>query len=391
MTNNKRHDNYLLLLLTGACLIIFVFLYCWLGTLSPLPAGQPIPLHRQLLLLLQNVLAGSIGALISFVVVYLLFTSQGISFFKTDIIKVMNDIIETTNDEDLRNTFSELIQKFLNVSEKPPLNQKFNSISQRFSLHFKQNELGKLEEEIENNKLEIDQKINKIMEGFTGISTEEKEIEKDLENLLTTFDKTKYVISNISNTVDQIRQQIPVGQQALDLGIKRIWKQRKDIPKNFWCEFIQEAKEEVWLFGIAEYGYASDSNFKKIVEERTKEGCSFRILLLDPESDAAQWLDNMEAGNRGSVQGRIQGALSFFNSIKENHVNQPGQFKIHISDYIPHVNIVRGDSKLLITQYMPPLLGYERLTIQLQDIPEGIFGNYVKYFEKTWKQSKILS
>ncbi len=101
-------------------------------------------------------------------------------------------------------------------------------------------------------------------------------------------------------------------------------------------------------------------------------------MLLDPQSSAAAKLDSIEGGKK-QVQGRISNALNRFQKLKEQNDNKPGSIEIRVCADIPHVNIVRADSELLVTQYMPPLLGYDLFTIRVRKIEGGIFSDYEKY------------
>ncbi len=179
-----------------------------------------------------------------------------------------------------------------------------------------------------------------------------------------------------------------VPKRCAELGILDMWRERENIQRPFWNEFTACAHSEVWLFGIAELGYATDTTFHRIVSDGIARNCRFRILLLDPTSTAAEILDQIEGG-RKHVQGRIQQALTLFLDIQRQNIGKPGTVEIRVTADVPHVNIVRSDSELLVTQYMPPLLGYNLFTFRVQKVVTGLFEQYETYFETMWGRARV--
>lgn len=59
------------------------------------------------------------------------------------------------------------------------------------------------------------------------------------------------------------------------------------IPRPKWNDTIRNAREHLWLYGMAELGYALDDEVPTIVAEAAQRGCDIRVLLLDPASSGA--------------------------------------------------------------------------------------------------------
>ena len=77
-----------------------------------------------------------------------------------------------------------------------------------------------------------------------------------------------------------------------------------------------------------------------------------------------------------------------FQNIQKQNTSKSETIQIRVSDDLPHINIVRADSELLVTQYMPPLRGYELFTIRVQNVEGGVFEQYERYFKEIWSKAK---
>ena len=59
---------------------------------------------------------------------------------------------------------------------------------------------------------------------------------------------------------------------------------RGSITRRQWNRIIEGASEHVWLYGMAEFGYATDEEVLGILADAGSRGCGIRILLLDPDA-----------------------------------------------------------------------------------------------------------
>ena len=192
---------------------------------------------------------------------------------------------------------------------------------------------------------------------------------------------------DLMHQIIEMRRSVITTKRSFELGIRDMWSQRRNVANSFWNEFIKPAHSEVWLFGIAELGYAEDQLFPSIIADGIARGCHYKILVLNPESPAAEELDRKEGGGT-QVQGRIIRALNMFQNIQKQNTSKSETIQIRVSDDLPHINIVRADSELLVTQYMPPLRGYELFTIRVQNVKGGLFEQYERYFKEIWSRAK---
>jgi len=192
--------------------------------------------------------------------------------------------------------------------------------------------------------------------------------------------------------IAEMRRSLVIAQRGLDLGLRDMWRERRHVPRlntqhNMWNSFSKAGRSEVWLLGIAEFGFATDPDFAEIVSEGTAQGCCFRFLLLDPTSVAASEIDVKEGGGQ-QVQGRIRRALYSFLGMQKNNVGKRGSVEVRLYSDTPRVSIVRSDNELLVTPYMPPLRGEDCFTFHVQEVSKGVFNQYLRHFENIWENAQ---
>jgi len=74
---------------------------------------------------------------------------------------------------------------------------------------------------------------------------------------------------NLIHQITEMRRSLRIAQRGLDLGLRDMWREQRDIPNNMWNVFTASAQSEVSLFGVAELGYAADPAFHRIVSNMT--------------------------------------------------------------------------------------------------------------------------
>jgi DNA-binding transcriptional regulator YiaG len=71
---------------------------------------------------------------------------------------------------------------------------------------------------------------------------------------------------------------------ALDISeAVKPYPDRGVVTRSQWNGIISGSSSELWLYGMAEFGYASDDETGAILKEATGNGCNARVLLLDPD------------------------------------------------------------------------------------------------------------
>jgi hypothetical protein len=68
----------------------------------------------------------------------------------------------------------------------------------------------------------------------------------------------------------------------------RPYADRGLVTRQQWNGIICDAAREMWLYGMAEFGYATDDAVPGILVQATGRGCRVRILLLNPQSQITE-------------------------------------------------------------------------------------------------------
>jgi len=167
----------------------------------------------------------------------------------------------------------------------------------------------------------------------------------------------KYGLSELHQIEQEIRQRLTVHQDATEAGILAVYRNRRSINRAEWTRFIEKARRVVWLYGMAEAGYADDDEVREILCNLVEMGGKVRILLLNPTSHVSREIDQEEGGSGDGLPGRISKARDQFVRIRNNNQLTKEHVEIRTYDCYPQVSIVRSDDQMLVTPYLRYLPG----------------------------------
>ena len=161
---------------------------------------------------------------------------------------------------------------------------------------------------------------------------------------------------------------------------------RGDISRDQWNGIITGAEQHLWLYGMAEYGYATDDDVPLILADAVGAGCDVRVLLLSPDYPGMAAIDADERHPGGTLIMRIRASLAKFSWMRDEI---GPQVKIRTYDTHPTVSIVRGDGHLIVTPYIRFLIGGNSPTFELTEEPaRKMFGRYSRHFDHMWTSAK---
>jgi transcriptional regulator with XRE-family HTH domain len=166
----------------------------------------------------------------------------------------------------------------------------------------------------------------------------------------------------------------------------RPYADRGLVSREQWNAVISGASRELWLYGMAEYGYATDDEVPIMLKRATARGCLVRVLLLNPGSPQSAVIDRDEGHPPGTLASRTQAALSRFSAMRR----QCGpRMRVHVYDQYPTVSVVRGDDCMLATPYLRFFIGSNSPTFEFRsDGAPRMFTRYARHFESTWKHAE---
>ncbi len=158
---------------------------------------------------------------------------------------------------------------------------------------------------------------------------------------------------------------------------------RADVPSRIWHDLFDQAKTQIDLLGYALL-FLPEANprLTDLLEQKAADGCTIRIALADPDSQAVADRD-AEEGLGGALPGRIQTALHHFADL-----NDHDGISLHFHATKMYNSIFRFDDEMLVTPHLYAQPGYASPVLHLRRVgPYGIFDNFALHFERVWMSS----
>jgi hypothetical protein len=154
------------------------------------------------------------------------------------------------------------------------------------------------------------------------------------------------------------------------------------ITRQQWNGIISGVVSHLWLYGMAEFGYASDDEVPGILAEAAAGGCQIRVLLLHPGYTDIAAIDADEGSPAGTLAARTRAALARFGQMRRAVGRQ---MEIRTYNAPPTVSVVRGDDHMLVTPYLRFFVGSNSPTFEIRAESAGkMFSRYARHFESTW-------
>jgi Domain of unknown function (DUF5919) len=161
---------------------------------------------------------------------------------------------------------------------------------------------------------------------------------------------------------------------------------RGQISRQQWNDIIRGTTEHLWLYGMAEFGYAADDDVPGIVAEAAAVGCQVRVLLLDPDHPGTGDIDADEGSPAGTLTARIRASLARFTRMRDE---AGPNMQLRTYDVYPSVSVIRGDDRMLVTPYLRFSVGSNSPTFEFtQGSARRMFGRYARHFDQIWQLSK---
>lgn len=170
------------------------------------------------------------------------------------------------------------------------------------------------------------------------------------------------------------------------LELVKAYPMRGLVTRPEWNGIIQGVVRHLWLYGMAEHGYAEDDAVPAIMQEASDRNCDLRILLLNPDYAGTGGIDIDEGNPPGTLVSRIRASLARFSQMK-----QAGAYRLQLRvyDFPPATSVVRGDDRMLVTPYVRFLAGSNSPTLELRHTEPGMmFERYTRHFNKVWHLAK---
>lgn len=187
-------------------------------------------------------------------------------------------------------------------------------------------------------------------------------------------------------TADLLAAIGPAIGESLDSDVVTSYATRGEIARADWNKIIAGSSGHLWLYGMAEFGYAVDDEVPGILADATAAGCEVRVLLLDPEYAGIAEIDAEEGNPPGTLVPRVRAALGRFAQMRADC--GPGM-QVRVYNAHPTASIVRGDDRMLVTPYVRFFIGSNSPTFELRGGAAGaMFDRYARHVEHTWARAR---
>lgn len=179
-------------------------------------------------------------------------------------------------------------------------------------------------------------------------------------------------------------------RKFVSFGIVDMWSSRNALKD--WVHWLERTSEHCVLFGIAHGGWCHDDQFEAALKERVRHGVTFRILFLNPNSEAAEIREREE--NRLTRDKIRQSILKMWNIRKGIPAGQKEQVRIFVYDATASCGLTWTDQEMLVTHYLAglpdetsPALLLKRPAVGME---RSLYDVYAENLEKIVLKSRLL-
>lgn len=142
-------------------------------------------------------------------------------------------------------------------------------------------------------------------------------------------------------------------RKFISFGIIDMWSSRHALKD--WVDWMQTARENCILFGIAHGGWCRDRRFAPALRELLDHGVTFRVLFLNPNCGAAEIRAREEQHTR-ETQRKIRESIRDMWKIRESlTTSQKEQLRLFVYDATPSCGLTWIDQRMLVTHYLAGL------------------------------------
>lgn len=188
----------------------------------------------------------------------------------------------------------------------------------------------------------------------------------------------------------------PIEKDIPKVGIERIFVSRKpvdpddyeDLKKQLEVQIVNTTAGEVWLHGNSFRDFFGEDTedwrvrHKDIIKKAIENGVEFRVLLLDPTSEAAKERAKIEQGSEFEDDNKYKHSILFKDIEMVTKWLQKLDYpliKVRYSDLTPMAFMIRTDEYTFIEQYHLGNLNRIKSKIRDEEKKSLCIGGYVPF------------
>ncbi|WP_405408437.1 helix-turn-helix domain-containing protein [Streptomyces decoyicus] len=166
----------------------------------------------------------------------------------------------------------------------------------------------------------------------------------------------------------------------------KLYPHRSAVPQRLWPQLYSSARTHFDVLVYSGFWLTEDSEFLRLVKEKSAAGVPVRFMLGDPAST--------EVATRGADEGigdamasKIRNALMNYRRL----FGLPGvEFRLHRTTL--YNSIYRADNELLANGHVYGVGAYLAPVLHLQRVPGGeLFDTYAESVERVWETARPIS
>jgi hypothetical protein len=147
-------------------------------------------------------------------------------------------------------------------------------------------------------------------------------------------------------------------RKFISFGIVDMWSSRHAIKD--WVDWLGTAHETCVLFGVAHGGWCHDAKFAPAMKQLLSHGVSFKILFLDPNSEAASTRALEEKSSRSGkprdTQAKIMESIQKIWEIRQElNAGQKELLRLFVYRATASCGMTWVDQQMLVTHYLAGL------------------------------------
>jgi hypothetical protein len=140
-------------------------------------------------------------------------------------------------------------------------------------------------------------------------------------------------------------------QKFMSLGIEDVYPSRSDIENRQWVKWLQKARRECVLLGIAHGNWCRDGEFEGALVERLSNNVKVKIFFLAPNGHAADQRTREDTGR--DTKQTIQTSIRILWKIRQDlRADLREHLQLYVYEATPSLGVTWIDDFMISTHYL---------------------------------------
>jgi len=150
-----------------------------------------------------------------------------------------------------------------------------------------------------------------------------------------------------------------------------------------YSSIIKSTQYEVNILGATLTSFFWIPDFEEATLNALQKGVNFRVLILNPTSDAIKFLSKQEHQSDENLKNEILRSINKWNELQDRAPR--GGIEIRLYDSLPIGFLLITDARLLFAPYLSSDAFLPSPCFELK-ATESIYKSYRNFFENMWRQ-----